>query len=227
MDSTIRPVTTVCVFESGDKAHEAVRDLLANGITRGEISVFAHDSRGELSRELPETDDITKTTDGTTVGQNVAVGGGIGALGGLLMGLGALAIPGIGPIVAAGPLAATLAGALTGAAGGGLIGALKDAGVPDSDAEFYGDALKKGGVVLTIHSDSSRTDQIDHILREHRAHEVGERQRYANDPAHMTTTTHVHSDVPETIVRHPMSAEKVSTVDTDFRTKLQKDYDNA
>ncbi len=203
------PTTIVCAFESNQQAQGAVEELLAAGISRESISVVAQDA--------PYTGEIVKSEDGTTIGQNMAVGGGLGALGGLLIGLGALAIPGIGLVVAAGPLAAAMIGALSGAAGGGLIGALKDAGVPDSDAEFYGETLRKGGTILTIHTDTAHEDEIDHILRAHRAFEVGEREGVGADA----------SEVPETIDRHPMSAETPGVSDEDFRNKkLREDYDN-
>lgn len=182
MNSASNPTTIICVFDSMNDAQSAVQDLVQAGVSRSEISLMANDGKGEYASSLPSTGDVKKTTDGTTVGENVAAGAGFGALGGLLLGLGALAIPGVGPIVAAGPLAAALGGAAVGAAGGGVIGALKDAGVPDDDAQFYNESLRRGGVVVSVHAEAGQEDQIGAILDRHNAVEVGERiEQYRSD----------------------------------------------
>jgi hypothetical protein len=116
-----------------------------------------------------------KTTGGTSIGQNIAGGALFGGLGGLLIGLGALAIPGLGPIVAAGPIATTLAGAGIGAAGGGLIGALKDAGVPDEEAGVYAESIRRGGTMVTVRAPEVLRDRVADILDEHGAVDVDER----------------------------------------------------
>jgi len=99
-----------------------------------------------------------------------AVGGGIlGGLAGLLVGLGALTIPGIGPVLAAGPLAAalgtTLAGAGIGAAAGGLVGALVGIGVPEEEAEYYAEGVRRGGVLVSVHASDATADDATSALR--------------------------------------------------------------
>lgn len=110
----------------------------------------------EVEVETPESYSATAT--------GTATGGVIGAVGGLLVGLGTLAIPGVGPIVAAGPLAAALGGAAIGAATGGLIGALVDAGVPEEYASTYATHVERGHVLLTVRTDAASQAQVRDIL---------------------------------------------------------------
>ena len=95
----------------------------------------------------------TKAPEGATTG--VAAGGAIGGTLGLLAGIGALAIPGVGPFIAAGPIMATLAGLGVGGAVGGLIGALVGMGIPEYEAKRYAGRIKEGGVLLSVHCDTS------------------------------------------------------------------------
>lgn len=168
--------TVVCAFDRMEDAREAIRDLQDAGISRDQISLVARgqqDDRSEMEKlSITPRED---TTDGTSIGENVAAGTAIGGLGGLLIGLSALAIPGIGPVVAAGPLATTIAGALSGAVGGGIIGALKDAGVPDEDAHFYGETVRRGGAIVTVYADNFDEDRVRDILQRHNAIGIGDR----------------------------------------------------
>jgi hypothetical protein len=86
-----------------------------------------------------------------------------------------LAIPGIGPIVAAGPLAAALAGAGVGAVAGGLIGGLTGAGVPEEDANYYAESVRRGGTLVTVRADESRADEAARIMRNHGAVDIERR----------------------------------------------------
>ena len=110
----------------------------------------------------------TSATDETS---DTAAGAGIGAvlggLGGLLIGLGALAIPGVGPVLAAGPIVATLVGAGVGAAAGGLIGALVDAGVPEEQANLYAEGVRRGGTLVTVSTSDQNADRAVGILNDH------------------------------------------------------------
>ena len=97
----------------------------------------------------------------------------VGGVGGLLTGLGLLAIPGVGPVVAAGWLVATAAGAATGAvvggAAGGLVGSLTGAGVPDRDAQFYAEGVRRGGTLVTARVDDARTSTAREILQRYKS----------------------------------------------------------
>ena len=110
--------------------------------------------------------------DKSEVAEDAAAGAGVGAViggtGGLLAGLGVMAIPGVGPVVAAGWLAATAVGALGGAAvggaTGGIVGALTDAGVPESDAHVYAEGVRRGGALVTARVDGELVAQAEAIL---------------------------------------------------------------
>ena len=86
-----------------------------------------------------------------------------------------LAIPGIGAILAAGPIAAALVGAGAGAVAGGLIGALVDLGVSETDAEYYAEAVRRGAALVTVRTDASRTDEAERIMQQHGAIDIEER----------------------------------------------------
>jgi hypothetical protein len=86
-----------------------------------------------------------------------------------------LAIPGIGPIIAAGPIVATLSGAGVGAVAGGLIGGLTDMGVSKTDAEFYAESVRRGGALVTVRADDSRAERAADIMRDHGAVDIERR----------------------------------------------------
>ena len=148
-----RPGTVVGLFRETAQAERAIRDLKAAGFTDNQIGVIMQDRAEE--RRLA-TDTGTKAGEGAAAG---AVGGGVvGGVLGLLAGVGALAIPGIGPIIAGGALASTLAGAGIGAAAGGLIGALIGMGIPEEDARYYETGLREGGILVTVDAGAAGVD---------------------------------------------------------------------
>lgn len=178
MTPTERSTTVVAVFDNTADAQSAVRELTGAGIPREDISLVAQDREG---RYTTSTGTDTNSSDGTTIGENVAGGALFGGLGGLLIGLGALAIPGIGPVVAAGPLAATIGGALVGAAGGGIIGALKDAGVPDEDADVYAESVRRGGTLVSVRCDSASASRVSDTLNRYNPIDIDERRTSYRD----------------------------------------------
>jgi hypothetical protein len=143
--------TIIGVFDGPNHAEMALNDLRSAGFSPEQVSVVAKDTR--------ETKDMVENT-GMGGGEGVATGavlGGItGGVLGWLVGIGALAIPGIGPIVAAGALATTLGGAAIGAAAGGLIGALVDLGVPEEDARGYEASVRAGSILLSVNALSAQ-----------------------------------------------------------------------
>jgi heat induced stress protein YflT len=145
-----RSVTVVGLFGNQPDAERAIRDLKASAFADHQIGVLMQDP--EAGRQLAE-DTGTKTGDGAKAG---ALGGGL--LGGLVGLLGAIAIPGIGPIVAGGALASTLAGAGIGAAAGGLLGALVGMGIPEEEARYYESGLKEGGILITVDAEARREE---------------------------------------------------------------------
>jgi len=141
------------IYPSGLQAERAVDSILAAGFANGAISVLLPDD--ESTRDFAHKKD-TKAPEGTTTG--VTAGGAIGGTLGVLAGIGAIAIPGLGPFIAAGPIMGGLAGLGVGGALGGLIGALVGMGIPEYEAKRYEGRVKNGGVLLSVHCDTS--DQI-------------------------------------------------------------------
>ena len=138
------------IYSSAEHAERAVDTLIAAGFRSSDISVLLPDVRS--TREFAHEKD-TKAPEGTTVG--VTAGGIIGGTIGVLAGVGALAIPGIGPFIAAGPIMAGLAGLGVGGAVGGLVGALVGMGIPEYEAKRYEGRVKSGGTLLSVHCDTS------------------------------------------------------------------------
>lgn len=165
--------TVIGLFNNLGEAQNVVKDLVASGIERDDIGFMANEKqvtpgRTDLERE---GGDIAS---GALAG--AGTGAAIGGVAGLALALAPLAIPGIGPIVAAGPIAAALTGAGLGAVTGGLIGGLTRLGVPDEDAHFYAEGVRRGGIVVTVAADDEReADAAAEILRQHGAVDIDER----------------------------------------------------
>jgi hypothetical protein len=138
------------IYKSGSQAETAVDRILAAGFSQNDISVLLPDTHS--TKEFAHEKN-TKAPEGTTTG--VTAGGAIGGTLGLLAGIGALAIPGLGPFIAAGPIVASLAGLGVGGAVGGLIGALVGMGIPEYEAKRYEGRVKDGGVLLSVHCNTS------------------------------------------------------------------------
>lgn len=146
------------LFASENEAELAVDKLLSAGFSNSDISALLPDN--ETTRAFAH-EKHTKAPEGTTTG--AATGGVVGGTLGLLAGIGALAIPGVGPLIAAGPIVATLAGAGAGGAVGGLLGALVGMGIPEYEAKRFEGAVKNGGTLVSVHCDTS--DEIDTAKR--------------------------------------------------------------
>jgi hypothetical protein len=128
------------------QAERIVQQLQGQGFATSEISVLMPDTGG--TRDVGHVK-ATKAPEGATTGS--ATGGVIG----LLAGIGALAIPGVGPFIAAGPIMAALSGAAVGAATGGVVGGLIGLGIPEIEAKRYDEKLKKGNYLIAVHTDES------------------------------------------------------------------------
>jgi hypothetical protein len=138
------------IYKSAVQAELAVDRIMTAGFSNNDISVLLPDTQN--SREFAHEKN-TKAPEGTTTG--VTTGGVVGGALGLLAGIGALAIPGVGPFIAAGPIMGALAGLGVGGAVGGLIGALVGMGIPEYEAKRYEGRVKAGGVLLSVHCDTS------------------------------------------------------------------------
>jgi hypothetical protein len=134
------------IYRSVAHAEQGVDALVQAGFSNSDISVLAPSQQGteDFAHEKH-----TKAPEGTTAG--AATGGAIGGTLGLLAGMGALTIPGIGPLIAAGPLMGALAGLGAGGAVGGLVGALIGMGIPEYEAKRYEGRVQEGGVLLSVH----------------------------------------------------------------------------
>lgn len=138
------------IFADTASAERAVQALKDAGFSNSDISALFPDKQG--TRDFAHEKN-TKAPEGATTGAGTGalLGGGLG----WLAGIGALAIPGLGPFIAAGPIMAALAGAGVGGAVGGLTGALIGMGIPEYEAKRYEGRVKDGGILLSVHSDTS------------------------------------------------------------------------
>ncbi len=137
------------IYSSTDQAEHGVNALIEDGFRSQDVSVLMPDLRS--TREFAHHKD-TKAPEGATAG--ATAGGVVGGTLGVLVGLGALAIPGLGPLLAAGPIVAGLAGLGAGGAVGGLIGALAGMGIPEYEARRYEGHVKDGGILLSVHCET-------------------------------------------------------------------------
>ncbi|OMF96164.1 hypothetical protein BK146_15015 [Paenibacillus sp. FSL R7-0333] len=152
----------VGVFHTEHEASRAIEDLKAHGFLTEDISVIARNKR-DVEAINDETG--TKVPEGLATG--AATGGLLGGVTGLLAGIGALAIPGIGPIIAAGPIAATLTGVAVGAGTGGLVGGLIGLGIPEDEAASYDNYVDEGRILVMVDADISREKDVYTVFRNH------------------------------------------------------------
>ena len=132
------------------QAERIVDQLQSAGFSSSDVSVLLPDAKG--TRDFAHEKN-TKAPEGAVAG--VGAGGALGGTLGLLAGIGALAIPGLGPFIAAGPIMAALSGAAAGMAVGGVAGALIGMGIPEFEAKQYEAKLKEGNILLSVHADGS------------------------------------------------------------------------
>jgi hypothetical protein len=168
------------LYDSYAQAAHAVSDLEAAGISGADIGFVANNSAsGEACVNTATITAGQSAETGATVG--AAVGGGAG----LLAGLGLLAIPGLGPVVAAGWLATTVmgaaAGAGAGAAAGGILGMLTNAGITETDAHLYAESVRRGSTLVTVRCDDGRIGAVEQIMRQHNPVDPDDRRRNYRD----------------------------------------------
>lgn len=180
--------TVIALYDNMNDANSAIRELVDNNFKRDDISMMAGDQSGEYGRTLGDRKDENRPVDATTSGASggagvgASVGAAVGGIGGILVGLGALVIPGIGPVIAAGPLAAGLAGlagagagALAGGVAGGLIGALVDVGVPEETAKYYTEGVRRGGLLVSVRTDDTMSGQAVSIMNRYNPIDINNR----------------------------------------------------
>jgi hypothetical protein len=157
-----------CIAQSSTQAESIVQDLIDAGFTRDDVSVLFPDQ--ESTREFAH-EQHTKAPEGAVTG--ASAGGVLGGTLGWLVGAGSLAIPGIGPLMAAGPILAALSGAAVGAAVGGLGGALVGMGLPEYEAKRYESRLREGGILISVHTeDGDERDRARRIMKDAGAEDI-------------------------------------------------------
>jgi outer membrane lipoprotein SlyB len=146
----------IAVFHDRDRAESALEDLKERGFER-DISLIAKEGEGD--QEGTGDQDLT---------EGAFTGGALGGIAGLLAGTGALLIPGVGPIIAAGPIAA----ALTGVVAGGIAGSLVDYGIPEERGEYFEEQVRQGSILVALKADEERVEDAASVLRSHGAEDV-------------------------------------------------------
>lgn len=175
--------TITKLFDNYSDAKSALTALEQLGVPHSDISIVASNADGAHGEHGAHGGhggaDLGDVNDHGDVSRGVSTGAAIGGVGGLLAGLGLLAIPGLGPIVAAGWLVSTAVGAGIGAAGGaatgGIVGALKNAGHTDEEANVYAEGVRRGGTLLSARVDDALAPEADAILKGHRSVDAAER----------------------------------------------------
>lgn len=194
------------IYRDQSSAEAAVQALRGAGFRVEDLSILMPENLG--SKEL-NVQKATKGPEGTATG--AGVGAAVGGTLGLLAGIGALAIPGIGPLIAAGPIVASLAGLGAGGAVGGLAGGLIGMGMPEYEAKRYEGYVSKGGILLSVHCDNSEwVGRAKDILKQTGASDVSSTGESSADGG--------KSDRP-----YPRS-ENTREMDTDYSTEWRQHY---
>lgn len=163
--------TIIALYDDLAAARQAVRALAGAGIGRKQISLATPDPEKKYAAMLEAADEETVRE---STAEGVLAGSAIGGLGGLLLGLAAFAIPGVGPLLVAGPLWTATLGAGVGGLGGGLLGALVKAGVPQEEAFYYEEGIRRGHTLLAVTVSGAGEAEIARtLMQEHNPLDVG------------------------------------------------------
>ncbi len=171
--------TVIGLFDEFSQAEAAVRELETMGVPQSSISVVANNSNDQYTTWR---DTAGKNYGTPPAGHGANVGATAGGIGGILLGLGLLAIPGLGPLAAAGPLVAGLTGAgvgaATGATTGSLFGALTDMGVPEEHAGYFAEGIRRGGTLVTVSAADNLVQSVIEVLNRNGAVDINHRASY-------------------------------------------------
>ncbi len=161
--------TVIGIFRTQERATEAIDELKSQGFDEREISLVAREKKGEgYTGEEQGFEGPGLTMKQQDLREGLFAGGALGGLTGLLAGAGALLIPGIGPIIAAGPLASFL----TGIVGGGLVGGLVDFGIPEAKGRHLEERVKRGDILVSVKAEDDEVDQVTLTLERYGAEDV-------------------------------------------------------
>ena len=176
--------TVVGVFDNRDAAQRAIEQLKTAGFRPEDIGILMKNQQG--AKQVAQNTG-TGSAAGHDAGTGAVWGGVLGGIGGLIVGVAALAIPGVGPVIAAGPLAAglgtvlgtTAVGAAVGAGAGAIVGALVGMGVPENEAQVYQQRFNQGRILVTVNAGPARYDEAQQILRNAGAEKIDFRKEAA------------------------------------------------
>jgi hypothetical protein len=176
----MRETTVVALYDHFDAAKAAVADLMQAGTAREHLSLLANSLIGDhpalsvnpaYARE--EMDARSEEQSGVITGAEVGIG--VGGILAFLAAISPIAIPGIGPLIAAGTLATVATGAVTGGVVGGIIGALTDHGVSNEDSHLYAEGLKRGGTLVSAHITEDKVEAATQVFKRHGAIDIEKR----------------------------------------------------
>jgi len=174
--------TVVGLFDTFGQANMALREIENLGISHNDVSIVANNADDEYTNWR---DTYGQDYHLSAAGTGANTGAVVGGIGGVLLGLGLLVIPGLGPLAAAGPLVAGLTGAGVGAVTGGLIGALVDLGVPEDQAGYYAEGVRRGGTLVTVNSPDSLITAVVDTLNRNGAVDIEQRRAYYDQTGYM------------------------------------------
>jgi hypothetical protein len=160
--------TVSSLFKDRNDAVAAVRELKAANVPEREISLVTNRTEGQSDERSAGDRTVDNNMAETGAADGAAIGGVLGGGAGLLAGLGALTIPGLGPVIGAGWLVTTAIGAAVGASGGGIIGALVGAGVDNDDAQIYVEGIKRGGTLVSVRVADDEVPTVEAIMTKYR-----------------------------------------------------------
>jgi hypothetical protein len=174
------PRTVTALYEDFMTARRVADELAAAGIPHDGISVLANDATGQYATSIRDTVEHRGMPDDEEI--SAEQGAGFGMIVGALVGLGAMVVPGIGPVIAAGPLVSALIGAGVGAVAGGVTGGvvagLMNMGIPEEDVEFYAEGVRRGGALVIARTPDERLEQAVAIMRDHNPVNLQQRADY-------------------------------------------------
>lgn len=161
----------VAIYDDIVVARQVVEDLVKADFARSSISLITNDANNQYSHFLDKN--YAPREDAVTAGEGAGFGAVVGALTGILVGVAALTIPGIGLAIAAGPIVAGLTGVVAGAVTGGIVGALVKSGVPEDEAPYYAEGIRRGGTLVSV--ETSDTLRARDIMNRHGSVNIHER----------------------------------------------------
>ncbi|MGE5546028.1 MAG: hypothetical protein ACM33T_03955 [Solirubrobacterales bacterium] len=193
--------TVIGLYDDLDRATDVVNQLTEAGIPENAIGIVTR--HGE--RRADEAEDVIEDKEAEGLATGAGLGAVLGGLGGILVGLGALTIPGIGPVLAAGPIAAGLAGLTGGAVAGSLAGGLVGMGIPEHHAHTYAEKVRQGAILVTVTTSDSQAVVAEAVMNRAGAALIGNEheQLRARDEEGYSMGAYDEADMGRTVSRPP------------------------